>query len=337
MKVTTKIKPFIFGISNKSLNAKEKELFTKNPVSGFILFRRNIESSEQLQSLIQELKSLYEDRDVPIFVDQEGGRVARIKPPIAQKLYEPAGYFADMYDRDPEAAIAATKQNYYELTSELVGLGISGPLAPVCDIRYDGASDVIGDRSFGNTESKVTALANVAIQGIIEANGTPCIKHMPGHGRTATDSHHHLPFVEASLEELEKSDFKVFKDLSSMYPGIWAMTAHVLYNALDEHLPVTLSKKAINYIRNEIGFKGILVSDAIEMKALHQHITRQTANHSESTEIGERIIHDQNAITKEQFIQSLCNVAEQTLDAGCDLVFHCTGDIDEMTALCEVV
>lgn len=337
MKAITNIKPFIFGISSCSLNEKEKDLFTKNPVSGFILFRRNIESLEQLQSLIKDLKSLYEDRDVPIFVDQEGGRVLRIKPPIAQKLYEPAGYFANMYDQDQEKALKETKQNYYELTKELIGFGISSPLAPVCDIRYEDASNVIGNRSFGNTESKVISLASAAIEGILEAKGLPCIKHMPGHGRTTKDSHHHLPFVEASLEDLEKTDFKVFKDLSSKHPEIWAMTAHVVYNVLDESLPVTLSKSAITYIREVMGFKGILVSDAIEMKALHQHVEQQVDNIPENLEIGERIVTDQNTNDKEQFIHSLCEVARQTLDAGCDLVFHCTGDIDQMTALCEMV
>jgi beta-glucosidase len=331
-----KIKPFIFGISGSFLKDDEISLFVNNPVAGFILFKRNIESLEQLRSLINDLKSIYPDRDVPIFVDQEGGRVARIEPPLAQKLYQPAGYFADMYGRDKEEALKATKQNYHELTAELISLGISGPLAPVCDIRYEGASDVIGDRSFGDTAEKVIPLASAAIDGILGVGGKACIKHIPGHGRAATDSHHHLPFIETSLEELEKSDFKIFKDLSEKYPDIWAMTAHIVYNALDEKVPVTLSKKAINYIRDVIGFKGTLVSDAIEMKALHSHIFEQKQSNAEAHEIGERIIHSED-INSKQFIQSLCTVAKQTLDSGCDLVFHCTGDINEMTALCDTI
>jgi beta-glucosidase len=329
------IKPFIFGISGTKLTEDELNLFKTHQVFGFILFKRNIESSDQLSHLVHSLKELYQNRDVPIFVDQEGGRVSRIKPPIASKLYESAANFGNIYDHDKTKALEATKQNYCELTSELISFGINGPLAPVCDIRYQGADDVIGDRSFGDSTRKVIDLANSAISGICDAGGIACIKHIPGHGRSTKDSHHHLPFIDASLEELEKSDFMVFKELSRMNDdSLWAMTAHIVYNALDKTLPVTLSKVAINYIRNVIGFKGKLVSDAIEMKALHEHIFATNIPNIENNEIGERIYHNANV---KEFIDSLCLVAQKTLDAGCDLVFHCTGDIQEMTALCESV
>ena len=338
-KSSTKTLPFIFGINGTKLREAEKTLFSKYQIHGFILFRRNIEATEQLTLLISELKELYPDRGVPIFVDQEGGRVARIKWPIIEKKegYPSAQYFGDLYDsKGKEIAISETYKNYFELASDLARLGINGTFAPVCDIRYAGADNVIGDRSFGETPDKVIALAGAAIEGIKGAGRFYCMKHIPGNGRGMVDPHFALPLVDTPIRELEATDFRVFQELSKLHPDAWAMTAHIIYTALDGAAPVTISKPAIDYIRNTIGFKGTLVTDAIEMKALHTHLKKQKqVDKQRNLEIGEKIDYEQSQDDKALFIKNLCEVADLSLKAGCDLVLHCTGDIDEMTALCD--
>lgn len=311
------IKPVIFGISGTSLTNQELVFFTENPIYGFILFKRNIESKSQLLSLVDSIKNIYPNRIPPIFVDQEGGMVARIRPPLAKKEYLPAESFSKIYDNEgKDAAIKAVKINYSELMNELKGFGISSPCAPVADLRYSYTDDVIGNRSFGDDIEKVVSLCNAAVDGIEEFGGVAIIKHIPGHGRATCDSHHELPRVTATLEELNRTDFEVFRRLSNNEKVKWAMTAHIVFNALDEDLPVTLSKKAIAFIRSEIGFKGLLVSDAIEMHALHSNI---------------------NIEDKKAFSTSLTHVARQSLDAGCDIILHCTADMSEMVAILEVI
>lgn len=358
------MKPFILGISGFKLTEAEIELFKTNPVAGFILFSRNIESKLQLKDLTSSLKAIYPDRDVPIYIDQEGGRVARIKPQVSKRLYPSAAHFAEIYDSDPIDAKQELKANYIELMSELKSLGIDSPCAPVCDLYFEWASDVIGDRSYGATPEKVITLAKSAIIGIEHAGGIPFIKHIPGHGRARVDSHYDLPVVDTPLAELEDTDFRVFKELAK--EKVYAMTAHIIYTNLDKSLPATISPPVIKYIRDNIGFKGILITDDINMYALHGEVGKirstlkkviQLAqgnqdwkkDYSDSlTELFDFDIADIGTIeitelcrkklslTKSDFIESLQNVTKMSLEAGCDIVLHCSGDIDEMEAILQV-
>ncbi len=260
-----------------------------------------------------DLKNLY-DYEVLIFVDQEGGRVARLKPPIIKLQYPPAGDFGLIYDKEgAEKAGLKVFENYSSLISSLQEYGINSPCAPVADLRYPYTDNVIGDRSFGESVNKVVYLATKAIEAIEGHGGVAIIKHIPGHGRATCDSHYKLPHITNSLNELNNSDFEVFRRLSKNNTVKWAMTAHIIFDALDPDLPVTLSKKAINFIRKEIGFTGILVSDDIGMLALHGEIK----------------------LGKAEFINSLVIVTKQIINAGCDLVLHCSGDINEMKAICQ--
>ena len=359
------IKQVIFGISGTRLTKEERELFTKHEAIGFILFSRNIETKHQVQSLTSELKALYPNKETLIFIDQEGGRVARIKPPIAKKLFPSAEHFALNYESNKAQAKQELKENYIDLMSELKTLGIDSPCAPVCDIRIDEASDVVGDRSFGATAEQVIDLCKSAIAGIEQAGGISFIKHIPGHGRATVDSHFELPIVNTPLSTLESTDFAVFKGLAS--EKSWGMTAHIIYEALDPENTVTTSSKAIEYIRTNIGFKGILVSDDLCMYALHGSIGEKNATlkkvisiaksnkewkekYSEKLEtmfgfdtheMGNQIVIEQCEKKlleiKPEFLESLSKVTKMTLDAGCDITLHCSGDLEEMQAVCKVL
>lgn len=358
------MKPFILGISTTKLTEDELELFKNHPVSGFILFSRNIESKLQLKNLTSSLKAIYPDKNVPIYVDQEGGRVARVKPPVAKRLYPSAAHFAEIYDSNPVNAKQELKASYTELMNELKELGIDSPCAPVCDLYFDWANDVIGDRSFGATPEKVISLVKSAILGIEHAKGIPFIKHIPGHGRARVDSHYDLPIVDATLSELEDTDFRVFKELAS--EKVYAMTAHIIYTNLDKSLPATISPPVIKYIRENIGFKGTIVTDDIGMYALHGEVGKKRSilkkviqlaqsnqdwkkDYSDSladffdfdlTDVGTLEITElckkKLALTKSDFIESLKNVTKMSLAAGCDIVLHCSGDIDEAKAILQV-
>lgn len=357
--------PIIFGTSSTRLLQEEIDLFSTHKAAGFILFSRNIESKHQVFELTQELRGLYPDRRIPIFTDQEGGRVARIKPPVAARFYPSAEHFSNIYDKDRLRAKLELKANYIQLMSELKEFGIDSPCAPVCDLSFEGANDVIGDRSFGNTPEKVIDLCKSVIAGIQHCGGLPFIKHIPGHGRAFVDSHFDLPIVNTPLQELEASDFKVFKELS--LEKVWAMTAHIVYTSIDPLQPATLSKKIIDYIRNDIGFKGKLVSDDLCMYALHGEVGKKRSTLKKVIKLAEsdlewrtdysetlKELFDINiyqitnlAITelckkklaqsKAEFLASLTEVTKMTLDAGCDLALHCSGDIDEMRTICNVL
>jgi len=359
-----KIKPLIFGVAGTTLSEQEIKLFKKYESVGFILFSRNIETRNQTIALTKSLKALYPDRKIPIFVDQEGGRVARIKPPIAQKLYPTAEHFSTLYDENKNKARHELKNNYIELMSELKSLGIDSPCAPVCDLHYKHANAIIGDRSFGNNANKIIDLCKEAISGIHHADGLPFIKHIPGHGRAKVDSHFELPIIDEPLASLENTDFKIFKELANA--KVWAMTAHIIYSAIDPSLPATISPDVISYIRNKIGFKGTLVSDDLCMYALHGKIGKKNAilkrvinmaqkeqdwkkNYAQSLQnlfnmdthdIGNALIVEmcENKLLeiKPEFLESLTKITKMTLRAGCDIILHCSGDIEEMRAVCSV-
>ncbi len=291
----------IFGISTTFLTEPEKEFFLKSCPLGIILFSRNIESREQLKDLTNSIKILLPW--VKIFIDQEGGRVNRLKT-ITENDYKASEHFSNLYKKNEEEAKKAVRENYSKIMKELNSLGIDSPCAPVCDLYYENSHKVIGDRSFGDNVTQVVELTKEAIAGINSEGGIAFIKHIPGHGRANVDSHLSLPIIDASLKELEQTDFKVFKELRDQ--KAWAMTAHIIYKCLDSEKPATLSKKVIDYIKNDIGFKGKIVTDDICMKALHEK--------------GDVLLESFTSITKNCFA------------AGCDIILHCSGNIDEMEA-----
>lgn len=359
-------KQFIFGISGTVLTAEEIALFTKFPPLGFILFARNIKSKEQLIALTQSLRDLLPNQEVLIFIDQEGGRVARIQPPIAEQKYKAAKHFGDLYEQNPDEAVKITYENFATLMRELKLLGIDSPNAPNCDILHQNSDNIIGDRSFGSSPEQVIALATSATQAILDEHGVPVMKHIPGHGATTVDSHYYLPVVQNPLAELVENDFRIFKELSKRFgDNIYAMTAHVIYTCLDPKNPATLSKMVIDCIRNTIKFTGLIMTDDINMSALYPQnnlgIKYNTLNRIISAINSGEVIpkalearyheyfgneinfadkdmllsvcKDFLAEIKDEFIAQLINNAKLAFKAGCNIVLHCSGNLEEMTAL----
>lgn len=287
------IKAIILGLQGKTLSESEKRFFAEHNPLGFILFSRNIEDRAQVKALVNDLRACVGRADAPVLIDQEGGRVARLKAPHFRTV-PAAGLFATVADRGMAEAVEGVYLNARLIADELLSLGINVDCAPVADLPTLDCHDIIGDRAYGETPEQVIALAQAMCDGLADGGVTPIIKHIPGHGRATADSHENLPVVHASRAELEKTDFKVFKGLAK---APWAMTAHILYTALDAKLPATLSPQIIELIRKDIGFDGVLISDDISMKALQG---------------------------------SFADRAREILKAGCDLVLHCNGDMNEM-------
>ncbi len=282
----------IFDTEGTTLTSEEKAFFRDINPFGYILFARHCTSPEDVKRLIGELKSLSGRDRLPVLIDQEGGRVARLKPPHWPK-YPPAGVFATMASADRESAHNAVYLNARLIAADLYELGITVDCAPLADLPVEGAHDIIGDRAFGREADQVVYLARAQAKGLMDGGIVPVLKHIPGHGRAFADSHEELPVVKEPLEVLRKTDFVPFKALASLP---MAMTAHVLYTAIDEVHMATCSKKAIALIRGELGFKGLLLSDDLSMKAMGG---------------------------------SLDSRARDALAAGCDVVLHCNGTLDE--------
>lgn len=285
-------KPVVVGLVGKNITEEEKSLYQKYPPFGFILFKRNIDNKDQLSQLITSLKMLIPHAE--IFIDQEGGRVERIKPPISHESYPTALTLANSLNYKK-----AIYENYQNITKLLNSLQIRVNCAPVADILYKEAHDIIGDRSFGEDIEKLIECSSIAIKAIIDSCGRAIVKHVPGHGRAVQDSHEHLPLVTEDIKTLEKSDFYVFKKIFEesskqiKIKALMAMTAHIIYPALDPDLPATLSPTVISYIRNELKFNsGIIVSDDICMKALEKFGTK-------------------------------AEIAKKAIEAGCDLLLYC--------------
>jgi beta-N-acetylhexosaminidase len=291
----------IFGLAGLSVSDEERRFFAGADPFGFILFARNCDTPDQIRALVADLRGIIGRPDAPVLIDQEGGRVARLRPPHWREA-PPAAVFGALAARNDEAAVEATRLNARLIGAELAALGIDVDCAPVLDIPAPGSHEIVGDRAFGDAPALVARLGRAAIEGFLSAGVIPVIKHIPGHGRAKVDSHHDLPVVEAGLDQLQEIDFAPFAALAD---APWAMTAHVVYEAIDADNPATTSKTAIaDIIRGEIGFDGVLVSDDLSMKAL-------------SGSLGER--------------------AAAALEAGCDVALHCNGEMDEMRAVAEAV
>jgi beta-N-acetylhexosaminidase len=291
----------IYGCSATGLSAAEKSFFREAQPWGFILFARNINDAGQVAALVRELRETVDDDKAPILIDQEGGRIARLKPPNWHAR-PPAARFGALHDTNPEIAREAVYLNARLIAHDLASLGINVDCLPVLDVPIPGAHDVIGDRAFSTDPATVITLGKAQIEGLIDGGVLPVMKHIPGHGRAAADSHLNLPRVAASAEKLSASDFVTFRSLDTCPI---AMTAHVVYESIDPQRPATTSPKVIrDVIRGEIGFDGLLMSDDLSMKALDGPLSVR---------------------------------AKQALFAGCDLVLHCNGDIDEMREVASVV
>ena len=264
---------------------------------GFILFARNVSSADQVRALNEELREAADDPGALVFVDQEGGRVQRLKPPLA-RLRRPAELFGALYHRDPITAAEAVKLNHQLIAHELRALGFDADCAPCIDLRLPETHDVIGDRAFGRDPARVSALGRAAMDGLLAGGVAPVIKHIPGNGRALTDPHHDLPVVETPLNILEQMDFQPFRALAD---APMAMTAHVVFTAVDPDACVTLSHRAIEtVVRGFIGFDGLLMSDDLSMHALGGSFEDRT---------------------------------RLSIAAGCDVVLHCNGDATEMQAI----
>ena len=287
---------FITGISDLTLTADERAFLREARPWGLILFKRNIQDKDQVSDLIAE--ALHElGADAPVLVDQEGGRVQRLCPPH-WPAYPSGAAYGRIYDRDPVAGVAAARLGARLIAADLLPLGINVDCLPLADVPVGGADAVIGDRAYGDTPDKVVAIATAVAEGLTEGGVLPVLKHIHGHGRASADSHLTLPVVDASRATLEAVDFAAFRPLKNLPLG---MTAHVVFTALDPVLPATTSATMIGQvIRRFIGFDGLLMSDDISMGAL-------------SGSIGER--------------------SRAALAAGCDVVLHCNGNLDEMQAV----
>jgi beta-N-acetylhexosaminidase len=287
----------ILGCAGATLSAEERQFFRDADPLGFILFQRNCQSPEQVRQLVRDFRDAVGRPDAPVLIDQEGGRVARLRPPAWRKA-PAAGRFGVLAAQDTAAAVEAARLNAELMGRELAGLGISVDCAPVLDLQFEGASNVVGDRGFAADPELVARLGRAVCEGLLAAGITPVLKHLPGHGRALVDSHHALPEVGASLAALRQTDFVPFRRLADMP---WAMTCHVLYKAIDPLRSATTSPIVIaDIIRGEIGFKGVLVSDDLSMNALQG-------------DVGDR--------------------AKRAREAGCDLALHCNGRLDEMRAV----
>ena len=286
----------IFGLRGTEISADERAFFRDADPVGFILFARNCAEPRQVHRLANELRDAVGRADAPLLIDQEGGRVARLKPPHWHAYPAAATIAALGGAKAREAAWLGARL----VADDLAALGLTVDCMPVLDLPIDGADAVIGDRAYGTAPEAVAALGGAVCEGLLAGGVLPVMKHVPGHGRALVDSHSALPVVTAPRAELEATDFAPFRALAAMP---WAMTAHVLYRAIDDATPATLSPRVIGeVVRGFIGFDGLLLSDDVSMGAL-------------PGKIGAR--------------------ATRALAAGCDVVLHCNGSLDEMKAVAE--
>ncbi len=295
----------IFGLEGTELTASERAFFKSAAPWGFILFQRNCASRAQVRKLTDSLRALTGRAHLPVLIDEEGGRVQRLKPPEWRtrpamrtfgKLYERIYHGAQQKARD------ATELNAQLIAEDLAELGINVDCVPCLDVPVPGADNIIGDRAFGANAKEVADLGRVVAEAVLAAGVLPVIKHMPGHGRAGVDTHKALPRVGTSREELSRTDFAPFKALNDQPLG---MSAHVIFEAVDSDLPATLSPKVIaDVIRGEIGFDGLLMTDDLNMEALQGSV-------------GSR--------------------ASRALKAGIDVILHCNGTLAEMEEIVKVV
>jgi beta-N-acetylhexosaminidase len=285
---------FITGVSGPELSAVEREFIRSERPWGFILFKRNIETPAQVIRLVHELRTTIDDSEAPILIDQEGGRVQRFGPPH-WPAYPAGAVFGALYDIDHALGLSAARLSARLIAADLTELGVSVDCLPLADVPVAGADAVIGDRAYGTEPHKVAAIARAVTEGLEQGGILPVLKHIPGHGRATADTHFRLPTVDTAQIELGQTDFAAFKPLADLP---MAMTAHVVFSALDPAQPATTSATIITQvIRGVIGFQGLLMSDDVSMDALAGSIAERT---------------------------------RAIFNAGCDMALHCNGKLDEM-------
>ncbi len=285
---------FITGVSGTELSTAERTFIAGMQPWGFILFRRNIETPAQVTKLVDEMRKVAGAPDAPVLVDQEGGGVQRFRPPH-WPLYPAGAVFGRLYDLNPGWGLAAARLSARLIAADLTDVGVTVDCLPLADVPVPGADDVIGDRAYGEEPGKVAAIARAVTEGLEQGGILPVLKHIPGHGRATADSHLSLPTVDTPREELERTDFAAFRPLADLP---MAMTAHVVFSAIDPVHPATTSATMIEQvIRRAIGFQGLLMSDDVGMNALEGSIAERS---------------------------------RAIFAAGCDIVLHCSGKLDEM-------
>src|SRR3954451_15611427 len=288
------MRAFITGVSGAELTADEREFISAERPWGFILFKRNIETPAQVTALVAELRDVVGATDAPVLIDQEGGRVQRLGPPH-WAAYPPGAVFGALYDIDSALGLTAARLSARPIAADLADLGITVDCLPLADVPVAGADAVIGNRAYGTEPDKVAAIARAVTDGLEQGGVLPVLKHIPGHGRATADTHFRLPTVDAPRHELDRTDFAAFQPLADLP---MAMTAHVVFSALDSAQPATTSATIIEQvIRGVIGFEGLLMSDDVSMNALAGSIAERT---------------------------------RAVFAAGCDMVLHCNGKLDEM-------
>jgi beta-N-acetylhexosaminidase len=285
---------FITGISGLVLTSEERHFLREHRPWGFILFKRNVENKSQVADLVKSLRDCTESADAPVLIDQEGGRVQRLGPPH-WPVYPPGAVFGTLYDQEPQLGLEAARLAAALIAFDLTDLGITVDCLPLADVPVAGADAVIGDRAYGTQPDKVAAIARAVADGLAQGGVLPVLKHIPGHGRATADSHLRLPQVDTPRAELERTDFAAFRPLADLP---MAMTAHVVFSAIDPAQPATTSATIIDeVIRGLIGFQGLVMSDDVSMNALAGSISERTV---------------------------------AIVAAGCDVVLHCNGNLDEM-------
>jgi beta-N-acetylhexosaminidase len=288
---------FITGLTGPDITPAERAFLRDAAPWGLIIFKRNIETPEQVRRLVAGFREAAGRADAPVLVDQEGGRVQRLGPPH-WPAYPPGADYGRLYDRDRALGLEAARLGARLIAGDLFSLGIDVDCLPLADVPVAGANPVIGDRAYGATPAKVSAIAGAIAAGLMEGGVLPVLKHLPGHGRPTADSHAELPVVDVDRDVLDTTDFAAFRPLAGLPLG---MTAHVVFTAYDSVAPATTSVTMVRQvIRDSIGFEGLLMSDDLSMSALSGSIAERT---------------------------------RAAIDAGCDVVLHCNGQMDEMQAV----
>ena len=291
-------KSFICGIKGTRLSQKEYIFIKKNKPWGVILFQRNIKNINQAVNLTKSIKSIFKDPFYPILIDEEGGRVSRLKNIVDNSIFS-GKYFGDLYNKDTKKFNLYYKVYVNQISYVLNLIGVNINTVPVLDIRRNFSHKVISDRSYSKDKKIINKIGDTTIKLFNRNRIGTVIKHIPGHGLSKKDTHLNLPFVKNKIKYLAKNDFSVFKNKKSMF----AMTAHIVFAALDKNNCITHSKKGIKYMRNKIGFKNLIISDDISMKAL-----------------------------KYSFNENV----KKAFSSGCNLVLHCNANLKEMNNLAKI-
>jgi len=291
---------FITGLAGLDVSANERAFLREAQPWGLIIFKRNVSTPSQVQALVRSFRNIL-GWEAPVLVDQEGGRVQRLGPPH-WAAFPPGARYGELYDRVAAAGIAAAGLAGRLIAADLHALGIDVDCLPIADLSVAGGDPVIGDRAYGTDATKVANIAKAIAEGLLAGGVLPVLKHLPGHGRATADSHAKLPVVDTDRATLEKTDFAAFRPLAGLPLG---MTAHVVFSAIDPVAPATTSVTMVReVIRGFIGFQGLLMSDDVSMGALSGTIDQRS---------------------------------RAALAAGCDVVLHCNGDLNEMTAVAGAV